>query len=141
MKTFPGEFLNVDLDLKSRVDPAVLIEAWKRQTLAQKIPGLRGKHWVRFMLTFQPRTPGEAIRRFAKLIKNLPSPARRIWSQAKKEIDIGIQAGFERGSTELVLDANVVRTLEQMGVPVRITVYSPLLRLDAEARQKRRSSE
>jgi hypothetical protein len=27
VKTFPGEFLNVDLDIKSRVDPHMPIEA------------------------------------------------------------------------------------------------------------------
>ena len=140
MKTFRGEFLNVDLDFKSRIDPAALLNAWNGRTLASKVQGVRGKHWFRFMLTRQPKSPAEAIRRFAKLIEDLPSPARRIWLHAQKEIDIGIQAGFERRPTELVLDANVVRALAQIGVPLRITVYSPLSRLDYEATRKRRST-
>src|SRR5262245_34673012 len=42
MKTFPAEFLNVDFDIKSKADPAILREAWcgrrlqKRSTSASK---------------------------------------------------------------------------------------------------------
>ena len=103
MKTFAGEFLNVDLVLKSRADPAAVVRAWDTRVLGQ-VNKSGGRYWLRVNLTVQPKSPGEAIRRFARLIDALPMPARTIWSQASKEIDIGIQAGFERGSGEWVLE-------------------------------------
>ena len=63
------------------------------------------------------QTPTEAIRRFAKLINARPSSARRTWTAASKEMDIGIQAGFERSSGEWVLDARTVKTLADLETP------------------------
>ena len=138
MKTFPGEFLNVDLDLKSRADPAALIQALGNRVLTVHYGRSASRHWLRFNVSIQPRTPTEAIRSFAKLINALPSPARRIWSAASKEVDIGIQAGSEKGSGEWVLDAGTVKTLAVLGTAVRVTIYSPLLLIDERTPRKRR---
>src|SRR5262245_30057033 len=61
-----------------------------------------------------------------------------VWAQASKEIDIGIQAGFERRSGEWVLDPKVVQAAAELGVHVRFTVYSPLPIID-EGRQRKMS--
>jgi hypothetical protein len=139
MQTFPGEFLNVDLDLKSRADPAALVKAWRRRVLTTQHEKSGGRHWVRFNLMVQPKGPADAIKRYARLIKALPSPARRIWTGASKELDIGIQAGFERGASEWVLDASIVKALAALGTQLRITVYSPLLVLDERANTTERA--
>jgi hypothetical protein len=138
VKTFPGAFLNVDLDIKSRVDPHVMIDAWNGRMLPQRIP-LPGRHWVRLMLATQPKSPADAIRRYAKLVRALPPRARAVWTQASKELDIGVQAGFEHRSAEWVLDPSVVEAIAAMGARVRFTVYSPLLIIDEEARSRRRA--
>lgn len=130
MNSFPAEFLNVDLDLKSRTDPTALITEWDGRVLVQHVNKAPGKYWVHFALPLQPKNPGDAIRRFAKLTSRLSLPAQRIWSRASKEMDIGIQAGrvrSERASAEWVLDAPVVKTLADLGVRLRVTVYSPFL--------------
>src|SRR5262245_31681987 len=59
MKTFPSRFLNVDLDFKSRADPAALVKAWDGRMLASKVHQAGGRHWFRFMLTFQPKSPAQ----------------------------------------------------------------------------------
>jgi len=64
MKTFPAEFLNVDLDIKSRVDPSILVEAWGNQAILNLDKWGR-RHWLRIMLSYQPKSPTEAIRGFA----------------------------------------------------------------------------
>jgi hypothetical protein len=61
-----------------------------------------------------------------------------VWAQASKEIDIGIQAGFERRSGEWVLDPKVVQAAADMGAHVRVTVDSPLIIIaDTRARNTR----
>jgi len=137
MKTFPAEFLNVDFDIKSKTDPAILVEAWGTRVMADS-HRLGRRYWLRLFLFPQPKSPNDAIRRFAKLVGGLSSPARMVWEQASKEIDIGIQAGFERRSGEWVLDPKVVQAAADLGAHVRFTVYSPLLIID-EARQTKTS--
>ena len=137
MKTFPAEFLNVDLDIKSKVDPGILVEAWDNQVIPHLDKWGR-RHWLRIMLTSQPRNPTEAIRRFAKLVRGLPTRGRTIWTQASKEFDIGIQAGFERRSGEWVLEPELIQTVADLGAQVRLTVYSPLLVIHENAKRKSR---
>jgi hypothetical protein len=137
MKTFPAEFLNVDFDIKSRTDPATLVEAWGARVMGD-IDRLGRRYWLRLSLFPQPKNPSDAIRRFAKLVRGLSPQARTVWAQASKEIDIGIQAGFERGSGEWVLEPKVVQAAADLGAHVRFTVYSPLLIID-EARQTKTS--
>jgi hypothetical protein len=138
MKTFPADFLNVDLEIKSRFDPAVFETAWENRVIRLRADQIGRQHWLRLALTFQPKNPTAAIRRFAKLVQHLPPPARRAWVQATtKEFDIGIQAGFERGSGEWVLEPEVVQTIADLGARIRLTVYSPLLIIHENAKRKR----
>jgi hypothetical protein len=130
MRTFPAEFLNVDFDITSKTDPAILVEAWGARVMGR----LGRRYWLRLSLFPQPKNPSDAIRRFAKLVRGLSPQARTVWAQASKEIDIGIQAGFERRSGEWVLDPKVVQAAAELGAHLRFTVYSPLLIID-EARQ------
>ena len=139
MSSAPAQFLNVDLDLKSRTDPTALVEEWEGLLIVQRVKQSTRGHWVRFHLPFPPRDPGDAVRAFAKLTRRLPSPAERIWSRASKELDIGFQAGAqrrERGSAEWVLNARVVKALAELGVNVRITIYSPVLATKRVARKR-----
>src|SRR5262245_12572196 len=100
MKTFPAKFLNVDLDIKSKLDHAVLVKAWRKTCVLQSLPMDTDKaghrHWLRGMLPVGPRNPTDAIRRYAKLVRGLPEEARIVWDRASKELDIGVQAGFDR---------------------------------------------
>ena len=137
MKTFPAEFLNVDFDIKSKTNLAILLEAWNTRVIGD-VDRLGRRYWLRLSLFPQPKSPNDAIRRFAKLVRGLPPQARTVWAQASKEIDIGIQAGFERRSGEWVLDPKVVQAAADLGAHLRFTVYSPLLIID-EARQTKTS--
>lgn len=136
MKTFPAGFLNVDFDIKSNTDPAILMEAWGARAVMGDIDRLGRRYWLRLSLFPQPKNPSDAIRRFAKLVRGLSPQARRVWAGASKEIDIGIQAGFERRSGEWVLDPKVVQAAAVLGAHLRFTVYSPLLIIDENRQQK-----
>ncbi len=141
MKTFPAAFLNVDLDIKSNSDPALIAKAWENRVIRMHAPKVGRQHWLRFALTFQPKTPTAAIRHFAKLVRGLPPRGRRAWAQAaSKEFDVGIQAGFERRSGEWLLEPEIVQTIADLGARIRLTVYSPLLIIHEDATRKRARS-
>jgi hypothetical protein len=138
MKTFPAEFLNIDLDIKSHFDPAAIVEAWKNRVVPMHADKHGRQYWLRLSLALQPKSPTDAITRFAKLVRDLPARERSLWAKASsKEFDIGIQAGFERGSGEWVLEPEDVRTIADLGAQIRISVYSPLLIIHENAARKR----
>jgi hypothetical protein len=126
MKTFPAEFLNIDLEIKSNFDPAVIVNAWENRVFPMHTDKRGRQYWLRLSLALQPKSPTDAITRFAKLVRDLPPRARSLWAKASsKEFDVGIQAGFERGAGEWVLEPEVVRTIADLGARIRVTVYSP----------------
>jgi len=72
----------------------------------------------------------------AKLVRGLPTRGQTIWTQASKEFDIGIQAGFDHHSGEWVLEPEVIQTVADFGARVRLTVFSPLIVLHANTQPK-----
>jgi hypothetical protein len=121
----PTQFLNVDVDLKSIVDPGPFVLALGSQVICQTISKTRRMHRVRLTLVYQPKGPADAILRFSKLFTKLPEEKQAIWLNAvSKEFDIGIQAGFEPTAAEWLLERKVVEAAAQLGAQVRITVYS-----------------
>jgi hypothetical protein len=138
MRTFSAEFLNVDLEIKSTVDPGPLVQAWDDQVFQLYADRLGRRHWLRLTLAAQPKSPSDAIRRFAKLVDRLPRQGATIWARAAKEFDIGVQAGFERRAGEWVLQPQVVQTVANLGAHLRFTVYSPLLLMEESVDKKRR---
>jgi hypothetical protein len=141
MKTFPAEFLNVDLDIKSNFDPAAIVKAWNNRVHPMHTDKHGRQYWLRLSLALQPKSPTDAITRFAKLVGDLPPRERSLWTKAScKEFDIGVQAGFERGSGEWVLEPKLVRTIADLGAQIRLTVYSPLLIIEENAARKRARS-
>lgn len=139
MKTFRAEFVNVDLDIKSFSDLSVIVTAWDNRVIPNYLDNSSRQHWLRVMLTSDPKSPADAIRRFAKLVRGLPKRARTTWAQAtSKEFDIGIQAGYEARAGEWVLEADDLQAVADMGGSVRFTVYSPFLLIRENAKRKRR---
>jgi hypothetical protein len=129
----------VDLDIKSRSDLSVLVRAWDNLAILDHLDKSRSRHWLRVVLTSQPKSPTEAIRRFAKLVGGLPRQARTTWTRAaSKEFDIGIQAGYELRSGEWVLEPEVLQTVADLGGRLRLTVYSPLPLIRENAKRKSR---
>jgi hypothetical protein len=141
VKIIPAEFLNVDLDLKSIRDPKPLLEAWGHRVMTIHQERIGRRHWLRLMLMTQPKSPDEAIRRFCRLVESLPEAGRAVWdTAASKEFDVGIQAGFNSRASEWVLQPKVIEAIAVVGARVRLTVYSPLLRIrEREPRKGRKT--
>lgn len=120
-----AHFLNVDLDLKSRRDPALIARAWTHHIVATHLDRIGRRHWWRFNLASQPADPAAAIRRYVRLVDALPHAARTVWDQASVELDVGFAAPAVGSSREWLLPPAVVRGAAAIGAAVRITVYPP----------------
>ena len=134
-KTAPvqSEFLNVDLNFRCSRNPDPVVRAFGDRVLTQYVDTTPRRHWLLFELAYpMPRDPHDAIRRFEKLVHQLRGDARSIWRSARKEFDIGVQAGFEPSSAEWVLQPQIVEAAARAGAQIRFTVYSPVFVLRAE---------
>ena len=96
-----------------------------------------GRHWLRFNLSAQPNS-----NRGHSTLREVDQRSTVVCAKnldcSVQGMDIGIQAGFERGSGEWVLDARTVKTLADLETPVRVTIYSPLLLMHERVPRKRR---
>ena len=127
LKKVRSEFVNMDLDLKSRMDLDPLVHALGSAVLTLHADKIGQRHWVRLELMRQPKSPSQAIRGFSRIVGRLPKQARKIWDQAAKELDIGVQGGLNPLTAEWVLEPTVVQMTCKLGAQVRFTLYSPLV--------------
>jgi hypothetical protein len=138
-KTFPAQFIAVDLDIKSRSDLSVLVREWENRASLQYVDNSSNRHWLRVHLYSEPKDPAEGIRRFARLVRGLPRQARTTWARASsKEFDVGIQAGYEANAGEWVFESEVLKTVADLGGRLRLTVYSPMIILEKPKRRTTR---
>lgn len=133
----PPKFLNVDLDIKSRMNLDGVAAGLGRNVMEIHSGRIGTRYWKRFELVPEPTDPDRAIRRFAALVKALRGQTRRTWNQAAKELDIGIEAGTEVASGEWALRDMTVQTLARIGTRLRITVYAPASALSRSAHQSK----
>ena len=140
MKPIAAHFINVDLDLKSTASLSPLLEAWLDRVSALYTPEKDGgKHWLRLGLHSQPSDPERGILEFCRLVRRLRGAARAAWQKASsREFDIGVQAGMERRSAELVLSRKVIDAIHGVGGHIRVTIYSPLHLIEEDQRRRRR---
>lgn len=140
MKPIVAHFISVDLDLKSTASLSPLLEAWSDRVSALYTPEKDGgKHWLRLGLHSQPSDPERGILEFCRLVRRLRGAARAAWQKASsREFDIGVQAGMERRSAELVLSRKVIDAIHGVGGHIRVTIYSPLHLIEEDRRRRRR---
>ena len=140
MKPIVAHFISVDLDLKSTASLSPLLEAWLDRVSALYTPEKDGgKHWLRLGLHSQPSDPERGILEFCRLVRRLRGAARAAWQKASsREFDIGVQAGMERRSAELVLSRKVIDAIHGVGGHIRVTIYSPLHLIEEDQRRRRR---
>jgi len=124
--TASTEFLNVDLEIRSRRSLAPIVQAWPWV----QTPGLNAGKAPRWVVGSPPRDPRNAdaaIRHLAALVDALPNAARRCWNEASsRTLDIGIQAGLEpRSFEDVLLRPSTLKEIARLSARVLVTVYAP----------------
>jgi hypothetical protein len=74
---------------------------------------------------YSPRNADVAIKRLARLLMNLPRPARRLWNQASMRVfNIGYQGGFRPPSFESEISVDAVKAAARLGASITVTIYA-----------------
>jgi hypothetical protein len=112
-------FLNVDLDVHGS-GVGNLVRAFGDRVIVLHVR----RSEAHFELAGQPATLEEAIRRFVRLIRALPSPALDVWRKlAVREFSAGFRLDGELHSGEFSLSSSALRQLADIGGDLVITVY------------------
>jgi hypothetical protein len=123
----PAQFLNIDLDVRSRRSLAPLVAAWPWSYQPLNTEGRPNPHW----LILNPRSAGATAEAAAKelleYIESLRGAARLSWKRAlNRTFDIGIQAGGQgRAFEEVKLTAETLERIAAAGARIQVTVYPP----------------
>jgi hypothetical protein len=125
----PTHYINVDLDIFSRVSLKGLVDAMGEEAFVLYVGGEGRKHQAHVELASSHRgmTPDRTIDGLTRLVKRLPPRYRKVWDSAKsREFNVGIQAGLEPHAFELRLARRTVDAVRDVGGALAVTVYAPV---------------
>ena len=122
-----GQFLNVDLEIESKVDLAPLAaELEPDATVLYCGPVPDG-----YLLTIETDSwsrasvgPDERVRDLCQIIEEL-SPAERQWWQSayRREFDVGYDATTEHVAAHFALRADTLERITRLGARLAVTIY------------------
>ena len=114
-------FLNVDLEIRSRRDLQPLLTFWGDQALlhAARVGRIYCAS-LEVRRYFRKPTADGTIRGFCSLIRKLPPKERELWDTAfVRDFNIGFDAGY----STTVITAAALETTVEVGARIVITVY------------------
>ncbi len=117
-------FLNIDLDVWSASPLEPLVHAFGRKVVTLHV-GRTGREYAAHLeLAVSPDSPDLLLRRFVRLVEDLPRPARALWNRARvREFNIGIQPAAKPYRFELHLKEATVRAAGRVNARIATTVY------------------
>lgn len=120
-----AQFLNIDLDVRSRRSLAPLVEAWPWSYQPLITEGRPNPRW----LILNPRgvalTAEGAAKELLRHIQRLRGEGRQCWARAHRRMfDIGVRAGGPgRAFEEVQLTTETLRRIASVGGQIQVTVY------------------
>jgi hypothetical protein len=122
-----AQFLNIDLDVRSRRSLAPLVRAWPWSY--QPLIG-EGRPNPRWMILNPPRpvaTAEAAAKELLQCINSLGGDARLCWKHAhRRTFDVGIRTGGGapgRAFEEVQLRVETLKRIAAVGAQIQVTVY------------------
>lgn len=116
-------FRNVDLDLHARSGLDELLECFGPSVVVLN----RAEHDASVELAGDSASLEETLLKIIEMVKNLPAPARNIWSQCEfRRMNIGIQAGNKPYAEFFTISSETVSLLAHFQFEITFTVYSPV---------------
>jgi hypothetical protein len=119
------QFCNVDLDIESESDLAVLKSELGRHVVA--LPGgpvNSGSFLLRLETAAQFDDPDDTICGFCSLLEQLSVKGKRSWRSAyKKEFDIGYELIQAQYVSKFSLRAETLKRISALGATLGVTIY------------------
>lgn len=136
-------YINVDLDIFSRVSLKKLVDAMGEEAFVLFVGGKGQKHEAHIELAGSHfgMSADRTIMGLIGLIQRLPAGYRKIWDSARsREFNVGIEAGLEPHGFQLRLHRRTVEAVREVGGALVITVYAPVLEEAVSKPNRRRGT-
>jgi hypothetical protein len=115
------EFLNVDIDLRSKNGIAELIDYLGPSVIVLN----QTADEASFELNKMHSSLDEALLNIVELVRSLPHEAQAIWNQCEfRKANIGIQAGTEPYAAHYKISNKIVALLASVQIEIAFTVYA-----------------
>ena len=125
--SYPAEFINLDLEIKSHADLSALAGHFGKEALVlfnDKIDDL-------YMLSIEPlvdqafcNSADQCASHFTKILKSLPQDLRELWDACTSRIfDFGYDGGLETVPLSSDISSSTLAEIAEIGASIRITVY------------------
>jgi len=119
-------FINVDLDIFSRVSLQPLVSALGEKVFVLHLGRYKRTYSAHLEVTRVTKDADSTIRAFCRLIEALPKAERGLWDIAKvRDFNIGVQAEAQPFSHEFAIAAQTVKAVSALGARIVFTVYAP----------------
>jgi hypothetical protein len=128
------QFINVDLEVWSKNDLEILIDAFGDNALEMgHFRFDNGDVLASFEIAigllddWQNPEVDEIISKFCGLIENLPKKAKQAWNESyKKVFDIGFDSGNTNKSFNTEIKVETLKRVQEIGAGIVITIYPVL---------------
>ncbi len=119
-----GEFLNIDLEIRSRRSLAPLLNVWPWAQQPKRLSGRPAAGWLIVSPRGVPKTAEAAAKMLLGQIAKLSGAALTNWRQATtRTFDVGIRAGTASTPFEGLLKVATLKRIAAVGGQLRMTVY------------------
>ena len=119
-----AQFLNIDLDVRSRRSLTPLAAAWPWAYQPMNADGNPDPHWLILHPMGRVKTAEAAAKELLQHISGLRGAARQCWRTAhRRTFDIGVQAGGNARAFEAVQLTAALRRIATAGAQLQLTAY------------------
>ena len=119
-------FLNVDLDIASKVSLDPLVAAFGRKVFVHHVGRIKRKFWARVSRFSYGQSADTLTRELCAMVLGLPRAPRALWNSAiSREFNVGIQAGLRPHCHEVRLTKKTVALVARLGGTIALTTYAP----------------
>ena len=135
-------FLNVDLDIRSKLDLQPLVDAMGDKTTVMYVGRVKRHYQARLELDGShrnaagyKRSPEAIILGFCKVLQKLPPDAREFWDDSKtREFDIGIESGKPYRFYWFDISPRTLQAALEVNAQIAVTIYGPMRRAKAPSK-------
>ncbi|HEX6313304.1 MAG TPA: hypothetical protein VFZ73_00530 [Gemmatimonadaceae bacterium] len=118
------QFLNVDLELVTTVDPSPLLAHWRDTLVLLRDSTDAGRRTIWAELPGTPRDVNSAIDELARHVEDLPGRLRALWDACDDRcFNVGVQAGRAPQATAFPISAHTIAALTAIAARIEFTVY------------------
>jgi hypothetical protein len=128
-------FLNVDLDIASRVSLEPLVAAFGKKVFVHYVGRHGRKFWAHVSRSSYGQSADKLTRELCSLVRRLPRGPRKLWDGAvSREFNVGIQAGHTPHFHELRIAEKTLSMVAELRGTIVVTTYAPISTEEESAR-------